>query len=95
MRQGSKLMDDLAGMAGGALSVAAGFGEEARSVLRSGIEEFLGRLDLVRREEFEAVAEVAARARAAQEAAETRLAALEARLAALEFKFGTGDEESG
>ena len=40
--------------------------------------------DLARREEMDAVAELAARARAGQEAAETRLAALETRLAALE-----------
>ncbi len=46
--------------------------------------EAIRRLDLVKREELDALAELAANARAGQEAAEARLAAVEARLAALE-----------
>lgn len=79
-----RFFDDLAGMAGGALSALAGLREEAEAIVRARIDEALRRLDLVRREEFDAVQELAARARAGQEAAEARLAALEARLAALE-----------
>jgi BMFP domain-containing protein YqiC len=48
------------------------------------VEDVLRRLDVVRREEMDAALEMAARARAGQEAAESRLAALEARLDALE-----------
>ncbi len=79
-----RFFDDLAGMAGGALSALAGLREEAEAIVRARIDEALRRLDLVRREEFDAVQELAARARAGQEAAEARLAALEARVAALE-----------
>ncbi len=79
-----RFFDDLAGMAGGALSALAGLREEAEAIVRARIDEALRRLDLVRREEFDAVQDLAARARAGQEAAEARLAALEARMAALE-----------
>ena len=79
-----RFFDDLAGVAGGALSALAGLREEAEAIVRARIDEALRRLDLVRREEFDAVQELAARARAGQEAAEARLAALEARVAALE-----------
>jgi BMFP domain-containing protein YqiC len=48
------------------------------------IDETIRKLELVRREELEAVTELAANARAGQEAAELKLAALESRLAALE-----------
>ena len=79
-----KFFDDLAGVAGGAFSALAGLREEAEAMVRARIDETLRRLDLVRREELDAVQEMAANARAGQEAAETRLAALEARVAALE-----------
>ncbi len=80
-----RFFDDLAGMAGGAFSAVAGLRDEAEALLRGRVEEVLRRLDLVRREEMEAVQDLAAAARAGQEAAETRLAALEARVAALEL----------
>ncbi len=78
-----KFFDDLAGVAGGAFSAFAGLREEAEAIFRARMDETLRRLELVRREEFEAVQEMAAQARAGQEAAESRLAALEARVAAL------------
>ena len=78
-----RLFDDLAGMAGGAVSALAGLRDEAEAMVRARVDEALRRLDLVRREEFDAVAEMAATARAAQEAAEARLAAIEAKLDAL------------
>lgn len=83
--------DDLAGVAGGAISALAGLREEVEALARARIDETIRRLDLVKREEFDAVAELAANARAGQEAAEAklddalqRLAALEARVAAME-----------
>jgi BMFP domain-containing protein YqiC len=86
-----RIFDDIAGVAGGAISALTGLREEAESVLRARVDDLLQRMDLVRREEFEAVQELAANARAGQEAAEakaitleTRLSALEARVAALE-----------
>lgn len=85
-----RLFDDLAGLAGGAVSALAGLRDEAEAMVRARVDEALRRLDLVRREEFEAVAAMVARARGAQEQAEARLAALEARLEALTRKPGGG-----
>lgn len=79
-----RIFDDLAGVAGGALSALAGMREEAEAMIRAKIDEAVRRLALVRREELEALAELAANARAGQEAAEAKVAALEARVAALE-----------
>jgi BMFP domain-containing protein YqiC len=56
-------------------------------MVRSGVDEAIRKLELVRREELEAVQELAANARAGQEAAEARLAVLEARLAAVEARL--------
>jgi BMFP domain-containing protein YqiC len=75
-----RFFEDLAGVAGGALSALAGLREEVEAMVRAKVDETIRRLDLVRREELEAVAELAARARAGQEAAEARLAALEERV---------------
>jgi BMFP domain-containing protein YqiC len=82
-----KMFDDLAGMAGGAFSALAGLREEAEAVVRARVDETLRKLDLVRRDELDAVAELAARARAGQEAAEAKLAALSNRLEALEQRM--------
>ena len=86
-----RFFDDLAGVAGGAFSALAGLREEIEALARARIDEAIRRLELVRREEFDAMAELAANARAGQEAAEAqlhdvlqRLAALEVRVAALE-----------
>ncbi len=81
-----RIFDDLAGVAGGAISALAGMREEAEAMFRARVDETIRKLDLVRRDELEAIAEMAANARAGQEAAEARLAALEARVAALEAK---------
>jgi BMFP domain-containing protein YqiC len=82
-----RILDDLAGVAGGALSALAGIREEVEAMVRARLDEAIRRLELVRREELDAVAELATNARAGQEAAEARLAALEARLAALEARI--------
>jgi len=81
-----KFFDDLAGVAGGAFSALAGLREEAEAMVRARTDELLQRLDLVRREELEAIQELAANARAGQEAAEAKVVTLEERLAALEAR---------
>ena len=83
MAERPKMLDDLAGMAGGAFSALAGLREEAESIVRARTDEVLRKLDLVRREEMDAIAELASSARAGQEAAESRLADLTSRLEAL------------
>ena len=91
MSERPRFFDDLAGVAGGAISALAGLRGEAEALVRARIDETIRRLDLVKREELDALSELAANARAGQEAAESqlaealqRLAALEARVAALE-----------
>ncbi|MDD2704240.1 MAG: accessory factor UbiK family protein [Acidocella sp.] len=77
MTERPKFFDDLAGVAGGAISALAGLREEVSSLVRARVEEGLRRMDLVRREEFEAMAELARRAKTEVEALEKRVAALE------------------
>jgi BMFP domain-containing protein YqiC len=81
MAERPRFFDDLAGVAGGAFSALAGMREEVEATIRARVDEAIRRLDLVKREDLEAVQEMAALARAGQEAAERRLSALEARFA--------------
>jgi len=78
MQTQNRLLDDLARVASGALGVAAGMRGEIEARLRDQFERILSRMDLVRREEFDAVKAMAAKARAEQERLNERLAALEA-----------------
>jgi BMFP domain-containing protein YqiC len=82
-----RFFNDLAGVAGGALSALTGLRDEAEALVRARVDETIRRLDLVRRDEFDALAQLAANAREGQEAADTRIAALEARIAALEERL--------
>ena len=79
-----KFFDDLAGVAGGAFSALNGLQQELESAVRARIDDAIRKLDLVRREELDAVAEMAANARAGEEAALAELAVLTRRVAALE-----------
>ncbi len=90
MAERPRLLDDLAGMAVGAVSAIVGIRNEVEAMVRARVDEALRRLDLVRREEFEAIAAMAVQARDAQEQAERRLAALEAKLETLTRKPGGG-----
>ena len=87
MTERPRFFDDLAGVAGGALSALTGLRDEAEAMGRARMEEVLRKLDLVRSEEFEAMSELATRARSGQEAAEAQIAALEKRVAALEARL--------
>ena len=87
MNDRPRFFDDLAGVAGGAMSALAGMREEAEALVRSRLDEAIRKLDLVRRSELDAVQELAANARAGQETAEARALTLEARVAALEARL--------
>ncbi len=87
MQTQNRLLDDLARVATGALGVAAGMRDEIEFRLRDQFEKILTGLDLVTREEFDAVKAMAAKARAEQETLAQRVAALEAQLGA---KAGKG-----
>ena len=95
MAERPRFFDDLAGVAGGALSALAGIREEVEAMVRARLDEAIRRLELVRREELDAGAELAANARAGQEAAEARIAALEARIAALEAPTASAADAPG
>ncbi len=82
MQTRSRVLDDLARLASGALGVAAGMRGEIETRLREQFERVLSQMDLVPREEFEAVKAMAAQARLEQEHLAERLAALEAQGAA-------------
>jgi BMFP domain-containing protein YqiC len=71
--EAARLMNDAAG-------VAQSFRREFETLFRSQAERILRELDLVRREDFEAVKEMAQKAREDSEALKARVAALEAAL---------------
>lgn len=77
MQTQSRLFDDLARVAGGALGALSGVREEIELLVRGRLESLLADMDLVSREEFEAVKAMAAEARAENERLAARLAALE------------------
>ena len=80
MQTRSRFFEDLARMASGAVSTAAGLKEEVESLVHQRIERALARMDVVPREEFDAVRDMATKARREQEKLEARVAALEALL---------------
>jgi BMFP domain-containing protein YqiC len=77
-----RFFDDLARVAAGAMSTLSGVKGEVESRLREQFERVLAGMDLVSREEFEAVKAMAAKARTEQEELTKRVAELESRLAA-------------
>lgn len=77
MPTSNRFLDDVARVASGAVSAVTGLKDDAQSVLRRQVEHLLADMDLVSREEFEAVKAVAAKARAEQEKLEIRVANLE------------------
>ena len=74
------IFDDLARLMTDAAGAAQGVGREMQSLMRSQAERILRDMDVVQREEFEAVKAMAEKARAENERLEARLAALEAEL---------------
>ena len=83
MQTNNPLLDDLAKLATGALGTLTGVRTEVESRVRDQLERVLSRMDLVTREDFEAVKAMASKARGEQEALAERVAELEARLAKL------------
>ena len=77
MQSENRLFDDLAKFLNGAAGTFAGVGREAESGARARAREWIGGLDFVSRDEFEAVKAMAAAARDEAEALRKRLDALE------------------
>ena len=80
MQSQNRIFDDLARVAGGALSALAGVRDEIEAMIRDRLERFMADGDFVRREEFEVVRAMASEARAEQERLAQHLASLEAAL---------------
>lgn len=78
MQTNNRLFDDFARMASGAMNAAAGVREEFEVLVRRQLERLLERMELVSREEFDAVKAMAAKARSEQDALAKRVDALEA-----------------
>ena len=77
----NKILDDLARLVTDAAGAAQGLRRDAETALRSGLERMLRDMDLVTREDFEAVREMAILAREENDRLRARIVALEARLA--------------
>ncbi len=81
MQSQNRFFDDMARVASGAVGALAGVRGEIEARFRDQLERILTGMDLVSREEFEAVKAMAAKAREEQELLQRRIEALEARLA--------------
>ena len=84
MQSHNRLFDDLARVASGAAGALAGVRTEMEDAFRQKLERYLAEVDMVPRDEFDAIKAVAVKAREAQEGLEARVAALEAEIAALQ-----------
>ena len=81
-QSGPRIFDDLAKLMTDAAGVAQGVRREVETIAKTQIERLLSNMDVVQREEFEAVREMAILAREQNEKLEKRIAELEAKLAA-------------
>jgi hypothetical protein len=81
MQSQNRFFDDLARVAAGAMGTLSGLKGEVESRIREQLERVLASMDLVSRDEFEAVKAMASKARSEQEDLAKRLAELESRLA--------------
>ncbi len=80
MQSDKQFFDDMAKIAGSAMGTAAEMKREVEQRLHNQVQQMLSRMDMVSREEFDAIKAVAVAAREAQENLEKRVAALEKQL---------------
>ena len=76
----TRFFDELAKLMTNAAGAAQGVRREVDTLVQSQMERVLNNMDLVKREEFEAVKAMAQKAREENEALSARLAVLEAKL---------------
>ncbi len=79
----NRLLDEFAKLMTDAAGVAQGVQREVETVVRTQAERFLAELDIVQREEFEAVKELASKARSENADLKARIDELEALVAKL------------
>ena len=80
MQTDNRLFDDFVKFVNGAAGTVAGMARETESAARERAREWVGGLDFVARDEFEAVKAMAVAARDEADALKVRIAALEAQL---------------
>ena len=83
MQSRNRIFDDAARVAGGALETLTGMRREIEDLIRHRIDMILSNRDLVTRDEFDAVKEIAINARAEQQQLEERVVELEEKIARL------------
>ena len=81
MQSQNRLFDDFVKVMNGAAGTIAGMTREAQNAMQERMREWIGGLDLVSREEFDAVKAMAAAAREESQALKLRVEALEAAVA--------------
>ena len=91
MQSEKRIFDDLAKVLNGVAGTVAGMGREAEASMRERAREWAGGLDLVSREEFDAVKQMAANARTEADSLAKRVATLEG---LLNVKAGTIETKS-
>src|SRR5690606_6672559 len=84
----NRILDEFAKLMTDAAGAAQGVRREVETAFRGQAERLLNSMDIVQREEFEAMRDMAAKARGENAALAVRLDELEARLAALEAAGG-------
>ncbi|WP_374546311.1 accessory factor UbiK family protein [Rhodoblastus sp.] len=77
----NRFFDDMSRLFTDAAGAARSLGREAEAAIKAQVERLLASMDVVSREEFEAVRDMAVAARNANDALERRIAELEAKLA--------------
>ena len=77
MQSENRIFDDVVKFLNGVAGTAAGMGREAEASARTRAKDWIGGMDFIRREEFEAVKAMAAAARDENEALKARLDKLE------------------
>jgi BMFP domain-containing protein YqiC len=78
MQSENRLFDDFVKVMNGAAGTIAGMGREAENAFRERMRDWVGGLDMVGREEFEAMKAIAIAAREESAALKSRVEALEA-----------------
>jgi BMFP domain-containing protein YqiC len=95
MQSQNRMFDDLVKMMNGAAGTFAGMTREAEAGLRERMREWIGGLDMVGREEFEAAKAIAVAAREESQALKARVEALEAAAASRPRRKGPNAGAAG
>lgn len=95
MQSENRLFDDFVKVMNGAAGTIAGMGREAETAFRERMRDWVGGLDMVSREEFEAMKAIAIAAREESAALKSRVEALEAAAAAKPKRKPAGEAGDG